>query len=278
MRTTGAVEDYLKAVYALATQGEHAVNARLAERLGVSPPSVSAMVKRLEAEGLLVRGPLGELVLTARGEAQALRTVRRHRLIETYLYQCLGVPWDEVHDEAEVLEHVISDRLEARIAAVLGHPTHDPHGDPIPPKDGTHQERWPQPLGITPEGSRFLVQRVSNRDPKVLRYLGELGIRPGTVLHVETRSPFEGPLWVRVDDERHALGDVLVRSIFGSLDQSQPEKDSATDTTQVTRERPSDEVPAVRSRKRLAGRRRSRGAPPTSAVRPRGVWRGEARR
>ncbi len=217
MQTTQSVQDYLKTVYAMQTQGAAGVNARLAERLGVSAPSVSAMMKRLESGGLVEHLASGKLALTKSGEAEALRIVRRHRLIETFLHRCLGVPWDELHDEAEVLEHSVSARLEDRIDEVLGHPTHDPHGDPIPPKDGPHRERWPTPLQFMPEGAVVVVERVSDRDPEVLRYLARLGIRPGSVVVVEQRSPFGGPLWVRVGETRHALGDVLVASIFGSM-------------------------------------------------------------
>ncbi len=217
MEVTRAAQDYLKVLYALQSRGEAVVNARLAERLGISPPSVSAMVRRLEGGALVGRLPSGELVLTELGEAQALRMVRRHRLIETFLFRCLEVPWDEVHDEAEVLEHAVSARLEDRIATALGHPSHDPHGDPIPPRDGVHEEGWPRPLGSMPEGALVVVERVSDRNADVLRHLAELGIGPGTVLRVEQRMPFGGPLWVRVGEVRQALGDVLVGSIFGSV-------------------------------------------------------------
>jgi DtxR family Mn-dependent transcriptional regulator len=231
--TTPSVQDYLKTIYALRTQGEAGVNARLAERLGVSAPSVSAMMKRLESGGLVEHLASGEFALTESGEAEALRIVRRHRLIETFLHRWLDMPWDEVHDEAEVLEHAVSARLEDRIAEVLGHPTHDPHGDPIPPKDGPHQERWPAPLKSMPEGAVVVVERVSDRDPEVLRYLAQLGIRPGSILVVERHSPFGGPLWVRVGKAHHALGDVLVASIFGSIREDgatgQPIEDGVSD-------------------------------------------------
>jgi DtxR family Mn-dependent transcriptional regulator len=217
VETTEAVEDYLKTVYALRTQGEAVVNVRLAERLGVSAPSVSSMMKRLESRGLVEHLATGELALTDAGEAQALRIVRRHRLIETFLHRLLGVPWDQVHDEAEVLEHAVSAHLEDRIDEVLDHPTHDPHGDPIPGRDVPHQERWPVPLTAMPLGAVMVVERVSDRGSEVLRYLAQLGIRPGSVLVLEQRSPFGGPLWVRVGKARHALGDVVAASIFGSI-------------------------------------------------------------
>ena len=215
MEWTKAVEDYLKAIYKLQAQ-ESLTNASLAERLGVSAASVSAMVKRLEGAELLDRSSPRALALTGRGEAEALRVIRRHRIIETFLHRFLDVPWDEVHDEAEVLEHAISDRLEDRMAKALGHPVRDPHGDPIPPKDGAHHESWPQALDDAPAASWFLVERVSDREAEVLRYLAELGLVPGAVVHVEERLPFGGPLWIQIDDERRPLGAVLARCVFGS--------------------------------------------------------------
>lgn len=210
------MEDYLKAIYHLSSRGEEATTSRIAQWLGISAPSVSAMVKRLETGDLVARAEDGTVALTSSGESEALRVVRRHRLLETFLVQVLGVGWDEVHDEAEVLEHAVSDRLEERIDALLGYPTHDPHGDPIPPRSGTHDERWGEPLAAAPAGSRFLVERVSDRDSGALRYLADLGIRPGVVLAVQERAPFGGPLWVALDDTRHALGAPLTRLIHGS--------------------------------------------------------------
>lgn len=179
-----AAEDYLKAVYTLATRGGPVTTGVLAQQLGVSSPSVSAMVRRLEDDSLLERPDARSLRLTAAGERAALRVVRRHRLVETFLARVLGVPWHEIHDEAEALEHVVSDRLEERIDAALSHPTHDPHGDPIPPRDGAHHEEWGLPLDAAPAGVRFRVRRVSDYDSAALRRLGELGVGPGTVVTV----------------------------------------------------------------------------------------------
>jgi DtxR family Mn-dependent transcriptional regulator len=260
LEATRAVQDYLKAIYALQTRGEAVVNARLAERLGISPPSVSAMMRRLETGALVRRLPSGALVLTELGEAQALRTVRRHRLIETFLYRCLAVPWDEVHDEAEVLEHAVSARLEDRIAATLGHPSHDPHGDPIPPRDGVHEEGWPGPLGSMPEGAWVVVERVSDRNADVLRHLADLGIVPGTVLEVEQRVPFGGPLWVRVADARHALGDVLVGSIFGSVQVEGLESPRIEDAIAEVEDRRASEADSAAARRV--------GSRPLAGVRP----------
>ncbi|MDQ3709084.1 MAG: metal-dependent transcriptional regulator [Actinomycetota bacterium] len=222
MAPTIATEDYLKTVFAMHTHGEAVTTTALARRLGLSPPSVSAMLKRLTAEQLVERPAGRRVALTPRGRQQALRVVRRHRLIETFLADVVGVPWDEVHAEAEVLEHAVSDRLEERIDAVLGHPTHDPHGDPIPPRSGAHHESWSDPLATAHAGDRFRVERVSDRDSAALRYLAELGIKPGVVLEVTDWAPFGGPLWVRLDGQRHALGTALSHLVHGTVLRQEP--------------------------------------------------------
>jgi len=215
---TSASESYLKVIYRLATSGEAVTTGVLAQELGVSSPSASAMAKRLVGEHLLERPEGAGLRLTAEGERIALRVVRRHRLLETFLLRVLNIPWDEVHAEAELLEHVLSERLEERIDAVLGHPTRDPHGDPIPPRSGRHDEDWGDPLAAAPAGSRFRVDRVSDRHSAALRHLGELGIVPGAVLEVEEQEPFGGPRWVQVAGRRHALGDPLVQLVHGRIE------------------------------------------------------------
>jgi DtxR family Mn-dependent transcriptional regulator len=212
-----ATEDYLKTIYQLTTRGEVVTTGQLARELGVSSPSVSAMVKRLEDGELVDRPDPRSLRLTDTGERAALRVVRRHRLLETFLFRAAGVPWDEVHAEAELLEHALSDRLEERIDAALGHPTHDPHGDPIPPRTGSHDEAWGTPLGAVPAGSRFCVQRVSDRDSAALRHLGKLGIVPGAEIEVADQEPFGGPRWVVVSGTRHALGGPLVALVHGHV-------------------------------------------------------------
>jgi DtxR family Mn-dependent transcriptional regulator len=212
-----ATEDYLKAVYHVAHRGQPVTTGLLAAELGVSAPSVSAMVRRLEEAGLVERADSRTLRLTADGERAALRVVRRHRLLETFLARMLDVPWDEVHAEAELLEHALSERLEERIDAVLGHPTRDPHGDPIPPRHGPHEEGWGAALDSAPLGSRFRVDRVSDRDSAALRYLGELGVFPGVVVDVEEQEPFGGPRWVRVAGERRSLGGPLTRLVHGHV-------------------------------------------------------------
>ena len=211
-----AVEDYLKTIFHLSVGGATATTSGIAVTLGVSAPSASAMVKRLAEGELVQRGRARGVTLTAHGQAHALRVVRRHRLLETYLAEKLDVPWDEVHAEAELLEHALSERLEDRIDAALGHPTHDPHGDPIPPRHGVHRERWGDALDDADDGTRFRVERVSDRDSAALRYLADLGITPGTVLDVEQRIPFGGPLWVTVAAHRHALGPGVTRLVHGT--------------------------------------------------------------
>lgn len=211
------VEDYLKSVFHLCARRGSATTTAVAGQLGLAAPTVSAMLKRLEAAGLVRRSPEHAVELTEHGRRHAVGVVRRHRLLEMFLVEVLDVPWDEVHEEAEVLEHALSPRLEERIDALLGRPTHDPHGDPIPPASGGHVEDWASPLAAAEPGSSFLVERVSDRDSAALRHLTELGIGPGSVLRDLDRAPFDGPLWVEVDGRRHALGTGLVQVVHGRV-------------------------------------------------------------
>src|ERR1700710_1164866 len=178
-QTTGrstAVQDYAKAIYALELRGGEAVSTNaLAERLGVTPASASGMVKRLGELGLVEHQPYRGVSLTDDGRRVALEVMRHHRLLELYLVQTLGVPWDRVHQEAEVLEHVLSEELEALIAAKLGDPTHDPHGDPIPSADLVIEEEETERLSALEPGTEGTLVRVSDAEPEMLRYLGELG-------------------------------------------------------------------------------------------------------
>jgi DtxR family Mn-dependent transcriptional regulator len=178
----------------------------LADRLGVTPASVSAMVKRLADRGLAEHVPYRGVALTAQGRRVALEVLRHHRLLELYLAEHLGVPWDRVHEEAEALEHVLSEYLEARIAAKLGHPTHDPHGDPIPDVRLNIDEGETRALSACEPGARGSFARVSDSDPDMLRYLDERGVQLGDELEVVDRQPFGGPLTVRVGDRLHTLG------------------------------------------------------------------------
>lgn len=207
-----AVQDYAKAIYSLHGRSEEPVStSALAERLGVSPASTSAMVKRLESLGLVKREPYRGVVLSAAGERVALEVIRHHRLLELYLAEALGMSWDRVHEEAEVLEHAISPELSALIAEKLGNPTHDPHGDPIPTLDGEIDESSSVALGDLQPGDGGVFVRVSDSDSEMLRYLSERGIAPGDSLEVLERQPFDGPLLVRFGSGDHALGGDLVR-------------------------------------------------------------------
>jgi DtxR family transcriptional regulator, Mn-dependent transcriptional regulator len=209
---SNAVQDYAKAIYSLHERSDGPVStSALSERLDVSPASASAMVKRLEALGLADRKPYHGVELTPSGRRVALEVIRHHRLLELYLAEALGMPWDRVHEEAEVLEHAISPELSELIAAKLGHPTHDPHGDPIPTVDGEIERGSSRPLGELQPGDRGVFVRISDSDSEMLRWLSERGIAPGDRLEVRERQPFDGPLLVRFGSGDHALGGELVR-------------------------------------------------------------------
>jgi DtxR family Mn-dependent transcriptional regulator len=209
-----AIENYAKAIYSLQRRerGPVTTNA-LAERLGVTPASASAMVKKLAERDLVEHEPYRGFSLTKAGESVALEVLRHHRLLELYLVEHLGVPWDRVHEEAEALEHVLSDDLEARIAAKLGNPTHDPHGDPIPGADLTINEGETRSLAELEPGDRGVFVRVSDSDPAMLRYLDDRGVRLGDALEVVDRQPFGGPLTVRFDSASHVLGGSLAAAM-----------------------------------------------------------------
>ena len=213
-RPSAAVEDYAKAIYSLEgrSQGEPVTTNALADRLGVTPASASGMVRRLADLGLAEHAPYHGVVLTDEGRRVALEVLRHHRLLELLLAE-LGVPWDRVHDEAEVLEHHISEELEALIAARLGNPTHDPHGDPIPSADLTIDEGHSVALDALDVGACGRFVRVSDADPAMLRYLGERGIAPGDDLEVVERQPFGGPVFARFGTQTHVLGGELARAM-----------------------------------------------------------------
>src|SRR5689334_16134785 len=206
--TTIAVQDYAKAIYALEQRedgGAVSTNA-LAERMGVTPASASSMIKRLDGLGFVTHVPYRGVQLTEAGTKVALEILRHHRLLELYLAESLGVPWDRVHDEAEVLEHVLSEELEELIAAKLGHPTHDPHGDPIPSADLILEEEPTERLADLDAGVAGRFVRVSDADPAMLRYLAERGIAPGDHFEIIERQPFGGPQFVRFGSDVHVLG------------------------------------------------------------------------
>jgi DtxR family Mn-dependent transcriptional regulator len=209
-----AIEDYAKAIYTLEQRGGGAVSTNaLADRLEVTPASASGMVRRLCELGLVTHEPYQGVQLTADGVRVALEVLRHHRLLELYLAQSLGVPWDRVHDEAEVLEHVLSEELEELIAAKLGHPTRDPHGDPIPSADLVLAEQPTERLSDQVPGAVGRFVRVSDADPAMLRYLAERGIAPGDAFEVVDRQPFEGPVFVRFGSDVHVLGGALAAAM-----------------------------------------------------------------
>ena len=217
---SAAVEDYAKAIYALqrrSDDGSVATN-DLAARLSVTPASASSMVKKLAELGLVEHVPYRGVKLTCDGERVALEVLRHHRLLELYLAEHLDVPWDSVHEEAEALEHAISEDLEARIAAKLGHPTHDPHGDPIPSAELEIDEGETRPLEALEVGENAVFVRVSDSDPAMLRYLEERGIRIGDAFELVDRQPFDGPMTLRFPGGDEVIGGALARSMRVELD------------------------------------------------------------
>jgi len=218
---TPAVEDYTKAIFSLESRGDEPVSTNaLAERLGITPGSVSAMLKRLDDLGLIAHEPYRGVRLTEDGRRTALEVIRHHRLLESYLADALGMPWDRVHDEAEVLEHVLSDDLEELIAAKLGHPTVDPHGDPIPSVDLELDEPLTERMEILEPGDEGLFVRVSDSDPEMLRYLADRGIAPGDRFAVRDRQPFGGPLFVIFGEREHAIGGRLAGAMRVEVERS----------------------------------------------------------
>jgi DtxR family transcriptional regulator, Mn-dependent transcriptional regulator len=209
-----AVEDYAKAIYQLGERCEGAVSTNaLAERLEVTPASASGMVRKLDELGLVAHVPYKGVRLTDAGARVALEMLRHHRLLELYLAKALGVPWDRVHDEAEVLEHVLSEDLEALIAAKLGNPTRDPHGDPIPSAELVIEEDRTESLAALEPGAAGVLVRISDADPDILRYLSERGIGLGDAFEVVDKQPFDGPLFVRFGARMHVLGAQLAREM-----------------------------------------------------------------
>lgn len=213
---SGPVEDYLKAIYELERSAEAAETNAIARLLGIAPASVSGMVRRLVEQGLITHERYRGVRLTTLGRRAALKTLRRHRVIEAYLTSALGYSWDRVHDEAERLEHAASDELIDRMAAAIGEPETDPHGAPIPTREGTLRERSLVALASLQPGSTARVERVSDRNAERLRYLAELGIVPGAMVQVIAREPFAGPIALRVDDMSRTIGVELATQILVS--------------------------------------------------------------
>ncbi len=209
-----AQEDYLKARYGLGGSREPVPTSRLAQELKVSPASTSEMLVKLAALQLVLHDPYRGARLTGDGQALALEIVRHHRLLETYLVQALGYSWDEVHEEADRLEHAISERLEERIWTALGRPQVDPHGDPIPTLDGRIRPRGLRSLTACATGERVVVERISDRDPEKLRAIAGLGLNPGSHVHVLAESRWESPILLALGKRRLEVPLGLARALF----------------------------------------------------------------
>ena len=212
-RITPAIEDYLKAIYTLQQQSGVVTTSLLGEQRRLKPGSVTGMIKKLAEMNLVQHTPYQGVLLTAAGERVALEVIRHHRLLELYLVQALGYSWDEVHEEAERLEHHISEKLEARIAARLGHPAFDPHGDPIPSIDGTLPASADLRLAELKVADEGRIVRVRDQSAERLRYLADLGLVPGAHVAVTASAPFDGPITVRLGAEDHALDRRMARTI-----------------------------------------------------------------
>jgi DtxR family Mn-dependent transcriptional regulator len=218
---TPAIQDYLKAIYEICSEEPRATTSQIAAALGVKPASVTGMAQKLAAfdPPLVDYQKHRGVALTVAGERVALETVRHHRLVEMFLHRTLGYSWDEVHEEAERLEHVISEEIEERIAEVLGHPTHDPHGDPIPSPDLKLPVSQQVMLSELRPGQRAIVERVRDDDPELLRYLSELKVRPAAELEVLEYSPFDDNLVLQVagQPEPVVLGKGVTTQVFVTI-------------------------------------------------------------
>ena len=209
-----AIQDYLKAIYVLHQEHGQATTSLLAEHLRFAPASVTGMLQKLAQLDLVSYTPYHGVALTDRGQRLALEVLRHHRLLELFLVRELGYSWEEVHAEAEVLEHVISETLEARIAARLGHPTADPHGDPIPSTDGTLPVSTCQPLPHLSLGTTGRITRVTDQHPDRLRYMADLGLVPGAIITLQARAPFDGPLTLGIGNATHHLDSRMAQAIL----------------------------------------------------------------
>jgi DtxR family Mn-dependent transcriptional regulator len=207
-------QDYLKAIYKLQSVGGRVSTSALAERMGVTAPSATSMIIRLAEEGFLRHDRYRGVELTEKGARAALEVIRHHRLWELFLAEALQVPLDQVHEEAERLEHLLSDTLEERMDSALGFPTRDPHGDPIPTREGSLDEGSFIRLSDLPVGAEAVVARVPDSDASLLRYLGGLGLLPGRSLRLAERAPFGGTHFVETQGVRRALGEGLAQHIL----------------------------------------------------------------
>lgn len=211
---TESIENYLKAIYEIQKElGKVSTNA-LSEKLNVAPASVTSMIKKLSEKKLITHRRYQGVNLTQAGRKIALEVIRHHRLVELYLAEALGVPWDKVHEEAEKWEHVLSEDLEDRMDAALGHPTRDPHGSPIPSRDGKIIELESIPLADLRPGQSGIVAEVSDHDPSLLRYVGKMGLYPEAKVKIISVEPFSGPITVKVGGASHVLGSEAAQYVF----------------------------------------------------------------
>jgi DtxR family transcriptional regulator, Mn-dependent transcriptional regulator len=208
-----AIQDYLKEIYKIQVSGERATTTAIARRMGVAPSSVTSMLKKLAALGLVEHAPYRGVELSEAGSKIALEVIRHHRLLEQYLAETLGLGIDAVHAEADRLEHVISEELEARIDEQLGYPTHDPHGDPIPDAGLNLDRTSLRSLEALVPGEQATVRRIPDGDAELLRYLAELTLVPGRRVTMRRSEPFGGPVTVDVDGSEHAISRELAGRI-----------------------------------------------------------------
>ncbi len=209
-----SIEEYLEAVYRLEREGPGVSTSGLASELGVAPASVSGMMKKLASEGHIEQVARGEVKLTQAGLKIAVTVLRRHRLAERLLTDVLGMEWDEVHSEACMLEHAISDKVERRLVELLGDPQTCPHGHPIQPADLSDPVTAGAPLAQLGEGTTAVVHGVTDEVPEILKHLSDIGLRPGTTIHVREKAPLGGPITIDVGDERHAISLELARMVM----------------------------------------------------------------
>jgi DtxR family Mn-dependent transcriptional regulator len=211
---TIAIEDYLKAIYLINREQERVSTTALSEHLKVAPASVTGMMKKLSTMKLITHEPYRGVGLTSAGRKMALEVIRHHRLVELYLAEALSVPWDQVHEEAEKWEHVLSEDLEERMDAALGYPKVDPHGAPIPNRDGEVEEAERIRLSLLQSGDRGVVAEVSDHDAALLRYVGGLGLYLGVLVHVIAVEPFNGPIRLRIKGKERSVGREVAQQIY----------------------------------------------------------------
>ena len=209
-----AVEDYLKKIYKLQESGAAVATTEIARAMDVSSASVTNMLKRLDQMGLVAYKSYKGVTLTDSGKKIALEIIRHHRLLELYLKEVMGYSWADLHKEAEHLEHHISEEFENRIDQMLGYPTHDPHGDPIPTRDGKVADRVDDQLSDAKAGAKLEVRRVSDTDPELLHYLEDMGLLPGARVEILKKEPFDGPITVQIDQLEKTLGFVIAQKVF----------------------------------------------------------------